>query len=147
MALFRIDRTTPLSPEAAWRRLTRWEAHAALVPLTAITVTTPPPSGVGTTFVARTGLGRLAFDDVMRVVSWVPPGSAAGTVGRCRLEKRGRIVTGWATIEVSPWDEGCRVVWSGELRLRGLPSALRPVLARSARWLYGRIADGLLVDR
>ncbi|MFK0294986.1 SRPBCC family protein [Streptomyces sp. NPDC090442] len=146
MAVFRIARTAPLSPEVAWRRLTRWEAHAARVPLTTITVTTPPPAGLGTTFVARTGLGPVSFDDVMRVVEWEPPSgsSAAGVVGRCRVEKRGRLVSGWSTIEVAPWDEGCRVAWSGEILLRALPGVSFPVPAWLARWLYERILQGLL---
>ncbi|WP_274918352.1 SRPBCC family protein [Streptomyces sp. WZ-12] len=145
MAGFRIARSAPLSPEVAWRRLTRWEAHAARVPLTTITVTTPPPVGLGTIFVARTGLGPLAFDDVMRVVVWEPPGrSGGGAAGRCRVEKRGRLVSGRSTIEVAPRDEGCRVAWSGEIRLRALPGVSFPVPAWLARWLYGRIVQGLL---
>ncbi|MFI1198435.1 SRPBCC family protein [Streptomyces sp. BHT-5-2] len=146
MAGFRIERVAPCSPDAAWQRLVCWEAHSARVPLTAITVTTPPPTHEGTTFVARTGLGPLAFDDEMRVVRWEPPGASGdGTaVGRCRIEKRGRVVGGWSEIEVAPRAGGCRVVWSGEVRPRGVPGTLRPVVAWSARWLYGRIVDGLL---
>ncbi|PNE40312.1 SRPBCC family protein [Streptomyces noursei] len=146
MAVFRIERTVPLSPDAAWRRLTHWAAHSAHVPLTTITVTTTPPTRVGTTFVARTGLGPLGFDDVMRVVRWEPPGAgtAGATAGRCRIEKRGRVVAGWAEFEVEVRAGGCRVVWRGEVRPRGLPRPLGPLAARSARWLYGRILDGLL---
>ncbi|MCE4941779.1 SRPBCC family protein [Streptomyces sp. VTCC 41912] len=145
MARFVIARTTSLSPDAAWRRLTDWAAHAAYVPLTTITVTTPPPTREGTTFVARTGLGRLAFDDVMRVVRWEPPdATGASAVGRCRLVKQGRVVTGWAEVELGARDGGCRVVWRGEVHPRGVPGAFRPVVAGSARWLYGRILDGLL---
>ncbi|MGG2461346.1 SRPBCC family protein [Streptomyces sp. RGM 3693] len=145
MAVFRVERTTPLSPDVAWQRLTDWEAHAAHVPFTTLTVTTPPPTREGTTFVARTGLGPLGFDDVMHVVRWEPP-DAAGAVaaGRCRLAKRGRVVAGWAEIEVGPGAGGCRVVWRGEVRPRGIPGVFRPVVARSARWLYGRVVDGLL---
>ncbi|MEU7640345.1 SRPBCC family protein [Streptomyces sp. NPDC039016] len=145
MAVFRIERTTLLSPDVVWRRLTDWETHAAHVPLTTLTVTTPPPTRVGTTFVARTALGPLAFDDVMRVVRWEPPESAGPVAaGRCRLVKCGRAVAGWAEIEVGPGGGGCHVVWRGEVRPHGVPGALRPVVARSARWLYGRILDGLL---
>ncbi|MCK7622261.1 SRPBCC family protein [Streptomyces sp. RS10V-4] len=138
MTEFRIERTAPCSPEAAWQRLTQWEAHAAHVPLTTIAVTTPPPPGPGTTFVARTGLGPLAFDDVMRVVRWEPP-------TRCRLEKRGRAVRGWAEIEVGPRAAGgCRIVWRGEVHPRGLPRPLHPLTTRPAGLLYARILRGLL---
>ncbi|KUL46109.1 Immediate-early protein 2 [Streptomyces sp. NRRL F-4489] len=148
MTEFRIVRTARCSPEAAWQRLTRWEAHAAHVPLTTITVTTPPPTGPGTTFVARTALGPLAFDDVMRVVRWEPParsGSGAAASGRCRLEKRGRAVRGWSEIEVGPHAAGgCRIVWRGEIHPRGLPAALQPLTARPAGLLYARILRGLV---
>lgn len=99
MALFRIDRESSLPADEVWRRLTAWERHADVVPLTRVSVRTPPPSGEGTVFVARTGIGPVGFDDVMEVVTWRP---AAGGGGLCRLEKRGSFVTGWAEIEVSP---------------------------------------------
>ncbi|MBY8882985.1 SRPBCC family protein [Actinacidiphila acidipaludis] len=95
MALFEIERVTPLPPAEAWRRLTTWERHSATVPLTRITVRTPPPSGTGTLFVARTGVGPIGFDDPMEVVEWEPD-------RYCRLRKTGRVVTGWAEIEVRP---------------------------------------------
>ncbi|MEV6424446.1 SRPBCC family protein [Streptomyces sp. NPDC051662] len=87
MSAFRIDRTSPLSADEVWRRLTDWPAHAGQVPLTRIAVLTPEPTHVGTVFVARTGLGRAGFDDPMEVVRWQPP--APGVPGHCRLEKRG----------------------------------------------------------
>nr|WP_202487695.1 SRPBCC family protein [Streptomyces sp. SID8354] len=126
--------------------MTCWAAHSARVPLTTITVTTPPPTREGTTFVARTGLGPLTFDDVMRVVRWEPPGASPGetAAGRCRIEKRGRVVAGWSEIEVARRAGGCLVVWRGEVCPRGVPGVFRPVVTRSARWLYGRILDGLL---
>ncbi|NEE38769.1 SRPBCC family protein, partial [Streptomyces sp. SID7982] len=38
MAVFRIERFSPLPAAEAWRRVTDWERHAAQVPLTAISV-------------------------------------------------------------------------------------------------------------
>ncbi|OAH12220.1 SRPBCC family protein [Streptomyces jeddahensis] len=145
MALFRIERVTPLSPAEAWHRLTDWKHHADVVPLTRVTVTTPPPTRAGTRFVARTGVGPAAFDDPMEVTVWQPPDPAEpGGPARCRLEKRGSFVTGWAEIEVHPSGAGSRVVWVEELRVRPLPPFLDPPLAASARLLFGRAADGLL---
>ncbi|MBO1331456.1 SRPBCC family protein [Streptomyces sp. VRA16 Mangrove soil] len=139
-ARIRILRDTALSPAEAWRRLTTWERHGDVVPLTRVTVTTPPPTAAGTVFVARTGVGRrLGFDDPMEVVAWQPP-------RRCRLEKRGRLVTGWAEFEVRAL--GCRggaqVEWREEVRVRGVPAAADPVLAAAGRWMFGRAVDGLL---
>ncbi|MGW0465195.1 SRPBCC family protein [Streptomyces sp. NPDC003027] len=152
MSVFRIERTTALPAAEAWRRLTDWAAHGARVPLTRIRVLTPGPPGVGTRFVARTGLGRLAFDDPMEVVRWEPPpGWGApqdGAVERpavCLLEKRGRLVLGRARIEVYAGPSGgSRAVWTEELRVRGVPRVLDPVLALAGRRLFGRAMDGLL---
>jgi hypothetical protein len=139
MAVFRVRHRTPLGPDETWRRLTDWTRHAAQVPLTTITVT---PSG----FVARTGLGRVAFDDPMEVVSLLPPGP--GTAGRCRLEKRGTFVTGWAEIEVRARDGGTGsvVIWTEDLRLRILPPAFDRPTAWAGRHMFGRVIRGLLAD-
>ncbi|MEU9187729.1 SRPBCC family protein [Streptomyces sp. NPDC048484] len=143
MVLFLVRRGTPLSADDAWRRLTGWERHADVVPLTRVRVVTLPPRGEGTVFVARTGVGRLAFDDRMEVVVWRPPRD--GTPGLCRLVKRGRLVVGWAEIEVRPAPEGgSRVVWREELGVRGLPRAFDPLLERAGRWMFGRAVKGLL---
>ncbi|MBT2524465.1 SRPBCC family protein [Streptomyces sp. ISL-99] len=142
MALFRIERRTPLSADEAWRRLTVWEHHAAQAPLTRITVTTPPPTATGTVLVARTGIGRVGFADPMEVVAWDPP--VAGGAGHCRLEKRGGVVLGWAEIGVRPAPGGALVVWTEDLRLRGLPRAFDKVIERAGRLVFGRAVTRLL---
>lgn len=136
MPEFRIDRRTPLAPAEAWRRVTDWPRHAARVPLTRTAVLTPPPTGRGTRFVARTGVGRFAFDDPMEVTEWHPP--AAGTPhGRCRLLKTGTFLTGWAEIEVHPHGAGSSVVWREDLRVSPLPRFLDPLTARAGRVVFG----------
>ncbi|MFC3574559.1 SRPBCC family protein [Streptomyces yaanensis] len=138
MVLFRLERVTPLSAEQAWRRLTDWPRHADVVPLTRITVLTPPPTAEGTVFVARSGVGPLAFDDPMEVAVWRPP-------ALCRLVKRGGFVTGWAEIEVRPYGEGrSHVVWREDLAVRSLPRVMDRPLGRVARWTFGRAVDRLL---
>ncbi|MFI6052855.1 SRPBCC family protein [Streptomyces violascens] len=145
MALFRIDRRTLLTPAEAWRRLTDWERHGDSVPLTRIVVRTSPQTGVGTVFVARTGLGPLSFDDPMEITRWQPPtGSGPGV---CRLEKRGRAITGWAEIEVSRAGTGSYVVWREDLRVRGLPRALDGLTSRVGRVVFGRAVKTLLRDQ
>lgn len=146
MSVFRVERRTALPADEAWRRVTDWPAHGRRVPLTRILVRTPGPSGTGTVFVARTGLGRARFDDPMEIVRWEPP--VSGGSGRCRLEKRGRLVEGWAEIEVTAAgtgaDGGTVVSWVEELRFGFLPRFLDPVTARAGRVVFGRVVDGLL---
>ncbi|PZG90195.1 hypothetical protein C1I97_30675, partial [Streptomyces sp. NTH33] len=80
MVTFSLERTAPLPVDEAWRRLTRWSRHADTVPLTRITEVTPPPTRVGTVFVARSGIGPLGFDDPMEVTVWRPPAGGRQTV-------------------------------------------------------------------
>ncbi|MFI5757192.1 SRPBCC family protein [Streptomyces sp. NPDC051569] len=142
MTVFRVDRTPPLSADEAWLRLTDWPAHADQVPLTAISVLTPGRTRVGTVFVARTGLGPAAFDDPMEVVLWRPP--ERGRSGYCRLEKRGRAVTGWAEIHVTEENGVTRVRWEEDLRVGRLPRLLDPLTARAGQATFGRAVDRLL---
>ncbi|MFG2838035.1 SRPBCC family protein [Streptomyces zaomyceticus] len=143
MTPFRVERAVPSAPEEVWRRLTDWPAHGRQVPLTRTRVLTPGPNRAGTRFTARTGIGRLSFDDPMEVVRWEPP--AAGRAGTCRLEKSGRVVRGWALVEVTEMPGGgSRVLWTEELSVRGLPKAFDPLLRRAGRFLFGRAVDGLL---
>lgn len=150
MAYFLIERVVGLPVEEAWRRLTDWERHADHMPLTTVTRTTPPPAGPGAVFVARTGVGPLAFDDPMEVVVWEPPGTC-GPAGRCRVEKRGSFITGWAEIDVRPHGprpaEASRVVWREELRVRWLPGPLDGLAGRVSRLLFARTVSGLLAAR
>ncbi|MEU0147431.1 SRPBCC family protein [Streptomyces sp. NPDC006288] len=162
MAVFRIERFSPLPAAEAWRRVTDWERHgdtvpftsvtvragpptgAGTVPFTSVTVRAGPPTGAGTVFVARTGLGPLGFDDPMEVVRWAPP--ASGRAGLCLLEKRGSLVRGRASIDVRPTGSGSHVIWVEELRVRLLPGWADPVLAGAGRRVFGRVLDVLLDD-
>ncbi|MEU3936437.1 SRPBCC family protein [Streptomyces sp. NPDC029044] len=143
MANFLIERTVPLSLDEAWRRITRWRRHGDAVPLTVVRVVPPGPTREGTLVVARSGAGPLAFDDPMEVTVWQPP--ADGGTGLCRLEKRGRVVLGWAELEVRPGPGGrSRVVWREEIRVRFVPSAFDAVVRRSSRYVFGRALNRLL---
>jgi hypothetical protein len=143
VALFSLERTVPLAPAEAWHRLTRWERHGDTVPLTRVTAEPPGPTRRGTLVVARTGAGPLAFADPMEVTVWQPPREE--TPGRCRLVKRGRVVRGWAEIEVGAEPGGrTRVGWREELDVRFLPPLLDGLLARAGRHVFGRTVDHLL---
>ncbi len=144
VALIVIERRVRLAAEEAWRRVTDWERHAAHVPLTTIILRTPPPTHVGTRFVARTGIGPLAFDDPMEVVHWDPP-TAPDPHGLCRLEKRGTFVTGWAEIAVHrTGPDSSQVTWREQLALPWLPPPLARPTAWTARLLFTRVLTGLL---
>ncbi|MEU0331871.1 SRPBCC family protein [Streptomyces sp. NPDC006193] len=143
MPLFSFERTVPLPPAEVWRRLTEWPRHADAVPLTRIRLLTPAPTREGTRFVARSGVGPLCLDDEMEVTVWRPPADGEG--GLCRLEKRGRVILGWAEIEVRPGPGGrSRVVWREDLRVRFLPRAFDGVLGAASRRVFGRAANRLL---
>nr|WP_202457859.1 SRPBCC family protein [Streptomyces sp. SID5464] len=138
-----LQRTVPLPLDEAWRRVTQWRRHGEVVPLTRVSVVPPALTGPGTVVVARTGVGPLAFEDPMEVTVWQPPED--GAPGMCRLEKRGRVVLGWAELEVRPGPGGrARVVWREEIRIRLLPSLFDGVLRSSARYVFGRALNRLL---
>jgi hypothetical protein len=143
VANIQLERTAPLPLDEAWRRITRWPRHGDAVPLTVVRVVPPGPTREGTLVVARSGVGPLAFDDPMEVTVWQPPQD--GGPGMCRLEKRGRVVLGWAELEVLPGPGGrARVVWREEIRVRFLPSLFDGAVRRSARYVFGRTVNQLL---
>ncbi|MFD7258356.1 SRPBCC family protein [Streptomyces sp. NPDC059874] len=143
MPVIRIVHRTSLPPSESWERLTDWAGHGAQVPFTRTIIETAPPTRVGTIFTARTGVGRITFDDPMEVVVWHPPTDTAPAL--VRLEKRGRAVTGWAEIEIHPSPTGgSEIHWREDLRLRGLPRALDPAVAAAGRRLFGRALARLL---
>jgi hypothetical protein len=126
---FEIVREVPLTAAEAFARVTDWSRHGAFVPLTSIRLT-------DTGFVAHTGVGPLGFDDPMDVVEWDPPRF-------CRLEKRGRVVRGWAEITVDPLDLGSRITWRELARTRGVVGPLTRVEAALGRRLFDRLLAGL----
>ncbi len=131
MALIEIVREVPLAPNTAWARVTNWPAHGQFVPLTTVTATTDG-------FLARTGISRLGFDDPMEIVAWQEPTF-------CRLEKRGRLVTGWAELTVEPDGEGSRVTWREDIKVKGVPRLFDGLTRRASARLFSRVIDGLLV--
>ncbi len=100
MARFTASIEVKAPVERVWARITHWPAHGRWIPLTTVRVTSAEPAGVGATFVGRTGLGPLAFDDPMEIVEWTPP--VDGRPGYVRVDKHGRLVLGWAGFEVAP---------------------------------------------
>jgi uncharacterized protein YndB with AHSA1/START domain len=139
VARFSASREVAADVEQVWRTVTDWSAHGRWVPLTTMEVTRDT-GGEGTTFVGRSGLGPLAFDDPMEVVRWDPPtASRAGTAG---IAHRGRVILGHAEVQVVPLPGGrCRVRWTEEVSVVS-PRASRAVtyaLALGGRLAFGRV--------
>lgn len=125
---FTVVRRVRHSARAVFDELVDWRGHADWVPMTRVTIESGD-GGVGTTFVATTGLGPLALPDRMRVESL---DDAALTV---RVVKIGPVLSGDVFLEVIPaGDDSCDVVWDEDIRVPLLPSFLsRPVGALARR--------------
>ena len=114
-----IDVGAPV--EQVWARVTDWPAHGRWIPLTTVRVTSSRPDGVGASFVARSAIGPLGFDDPMEVVVWTPPVDRAP--GYVRVRKQGRVVLGWAGFEVTALldrpggGSGSRVRWTEDVQV------------------------------
>jgi hypothetical protein len=118
MARFTVTQQVRAPAASVWAAMVDWRRHGDWAPLTAVRVTTSRPDGVGVEFVARTGIGWLAFDDPMTVELWQPPGGNApgDKPGRCEVVKRGRVVLGRAGFSVVPLHSGrCRVHWDEDV--------------------------------
>lgn len=121
-----------------WEVVTDWPRHSGWVPLTRVQSLPGPDRGVGARFVGRTGVGPLAFDDPMEVVSWTEPveqPDGSPPQGRCEVRKQGRVVRGRAWIEVvGTGRDRCRLVWGEDVRIgpRALDRVLSPLLSRPA---------------
>lgn len=141
MTAFDVVRLTALPPGEALSRLTDFKRHADFVPLTRVSVNGPPRC-TGTMVVTRTALGPIGFDDPMEIVAWHDP---EGTrPGVCRLEKRGRVLHGWAQVTVTPLQTGSLVHWHEEASLPFEPKLLSWLIRPAGRLLFGRLVDGLL---
>lgn len=135
-----------------WRTLTDLSATTAVVPLTSASADDSPVA-VGWSFTARTGIGPVGFDDLMVVTRFSPPATAAATPvsatpsaaapastpadpaestqdrsapdsGHLRIIKLGRLLDGWALIEVrSEGPSASRLRWSEEVGPRPLALA------------------------
>lgn len=125
--------------ERAWSALVDWPSHSAWIPLTTVRLISARPDGVGAAFVARTGVGRLAFDDPMVVTRWEPP--RGRLPGRCTVRKTGTRVLGWASFEVEPVGPGgrrSRVRWQEDVGIPpvALTRPLGPLVAVGARLAF-----------
>ena len=143
MAKFRVSQDVEAPASQVWAELVDWRKHGDWAPLTSVRITTARPDGIGAGFVARTGVGPLAFDDPMTVVRWQPPaGDRPGDApGRCDVEKHGRVVHGKAWFEVVPLAERrTRVIWHEDVTVtpQRLTRYAGPLLSLAGRVGFSR---------
>lgn len=143
MALFTVRREVAAPAERVWATLTDWPAHGRWVAFTAVRTTSERPDGVGASFLARTGVGPIGFDDPMTVTHWQVPTSTEP--GSCTVRKTGRVVLGSATFVVRPaGPTRCLLEWSEDVEVAGVR---RLPLAGLASRLVGGLVFGSVVRR
>ena len=133
MADFVIRATSPLPPGECFARLVDWDAHSAAIPFTRLSF--EGSARVGQRFVARTGWGRLGFDDPMAVEVLRPP--AGDQPGVVAITKQGRVVGGTVGWTVAGTAGGSEVVWTQHLVIGWLPRFLDPLVGVLGRIAYG----------
>lgn len=132
VSTFVICVETAVPPAEAWERLWDLDAHTRHIPLTHVALDPPARElAEGAGFTGRTGIGRIAFDDSMRVLAWSPPSEGEG--GCALVVKTGRVVGGRIEVRVDPLRSGARVRWRQEVRLPWLPARLRLLEGLAAR--------------
>lgn len=136
MADFSIRMSTSRSARDCFERLVDWDAHSAAIPLTRLRHEGEPR--VGQRFTARTGLGRLGFEDPMVVETLVrPAGDDPGDrPGAVEVAKLGRVIAGRVGWTVTPTTSGADVEWRQQLIVGWLPRRLDPVVGWLGRAAY-----------
>lgn len=143
MAVVRIRREVAAPAHEVWALITNWPAHGRWIPLTQVRTTTARPDSVGATFVGRTAVGPLGFDDPMTVTAWQPP--TASEPGWFEVRKSGRVVLGEATCTVEPSGPGrCRLTWTETIEVAGVRRL--PLADALTRW-FARLAFGSMVAK
>jgi len=140
---FTVDLSASIRPDEAFRRVLDLRAHNRVIPLTTVRPALPAEDlRPGSRFVARTGIGVLGFDDLMRVESITvgDPTEPASAV----IVKEGRVIRGTIRLRITPTPAGCRLIWQQQVRLPWLPRFLQPLAAQALRRAYRRVLERLL---
>jgi hypothetical protein len=126
---------TDLAPAVAWDRMWDLDRHTTVIPFTRVALDPPATAlAVGAGFTGRTALGRLGFDDTMRIEEWRPP--TVAEPGRAVVVKTGRLLGGRMEVDVVPAGSGgTRITWRQQVALPWLPRPLRRL-----EWLAARVA-------
>ena len=143
MGAVEVRRTVPTPLGAVWDTLTDFGAYDRWIPLTSMR-TDPPPVRLGWGFAGFTGLGPVGFLDSMLVVRWEPPVDGEA---RFAVRKTGRVLCGWAAVELTATDTGgTEVVWREEIvpRPEPLGRLAAPASNRVTARLFARALDRML---
>ncbi|WP_051062486.1 SRPBCC family protein [Ilumatobacter nonamiensis] len=122
---FEVRHRFAAPPRRVWDELVDWQAHERWIPLTKMQVDPGDPTEVGHELTARTGVGRVALPDRMRVTAceW-DDGAAAG---ECVVEKLGPVLRGRAGFTVGADPEGCVVDWFEDVTVPYVPGFVAPL--------------------
>lgn len=125
---FRVRHDFGVPARRLWDALVDWEAHAGWIPMTRMEVEPGDPTAVGARFTAFTGVGRLALEDRMEIVTcdW----DDATSSGECTVDKLGPVLSGHAGFTVMPTPTGSAIEWLEDVDVRHLPGFLAPVAAK-----------------
>ncbi len=133
---FEVIEPLGVPADVAWQALTDWAGHGSWVPSTRVRMTSGD-GGPGSTFVARTEIGPLAFDDHMTVVD------VDAATRRAVVVKTGPLLTGTAGFTVVAAPAGSTLHWFEDVAVRGVPQAVavlaRPLSAAAFRVAIGRL--------
>lgn len=134
---FTVRKHLPLPARSVYDELVDWRGHAEWVPMTRVVIESGD-GGVGTTFVATTGLGPLALPDRMRVEEM---DSADMTV---RIAKIGPVLTGDVVLAVrAASEESCDLLWDEDVTVPVLPKFLAGPVGVVARLAFGVSIDAM----
>ena len=115
---FTINRRIALPSTAVFAELIDWRGHARWVPMTRVNIE-HGDGGVGTVFVATTGLGPLALPDRMRV------DELDAQSMHVRIAKIGPVLTGDVVLAVNTVDDSsCDLHWDETVHVPVLPQIL-----------------------
>lgn len=115
---FIVQRQLSLPAQEVFDELIDWPGHAEWVPMTTVVIE-EGDGGVGTVFVATTGIGPLALPDRMRVEE------LDRSAMRVRVTKIGPILTGDVVLAVSKEsEESCQLLWDERVEVPILPQFL-----------------------
>ncbi len=126
---FEIEVDFPYPALELWQALTDWRDHARWIPATNVWIT-KPGVGVGVEFVARSGYAPLALNVRMRVIESDP------NQMRAVVEKFGAPLTGTAGFRILSTENGSKLTWFEDIRVKYAPNFLSRPLIFATRLLF-----------